>query len=134
MRLNVNVDRLTEAQWKFAQDALRISYDIPMGASRVCLVLEHRGEERHTELPLGAFIGLMAGINVNDNVQAVIAALSPDEVPDHLEGQRNAADPQRAAERAEGPRYVNTGGPGYGAGTGYDAGHGDRLANGAYEK
>lgn len=100
MRLQTTIDRLTDTQWTFAQEALRTSYEIPMDASRVCLVLEHRGEERHAELPLGAFIGLMAGIGINDTVKTVMAALSPDELPDHLEAQRNAADPQRAAERA----------------------------------
>jgi hypothetical protein len=103
MRLQTTITGMTAVEWKFAQEVLRTEYTIGPDASRVCLTLEHEGEERHAEMPLGAFVGFVAGLGVNNTVQTVLAALSPDELPDHLEDQRNAADPTRAAERAGGP-------------------------------
>jgi hypothetical protein len=98
VRIHSTIDRLTESQWKFANQVLRTGYDIPADADRVCLVVEHRGEERHVETPVGVLASLVLSLNlpvvINGGATAT-AALTPDELPDHLEKVRNAADPAR---------------------------------------
>jgi hypothetical protein len=107
VRITTTIDRLTETQWQFAGRILRTSYDIPRDADRVCLVIEHRGEERHVEIPLGAYVNLVRSIGLRaviDGTGTAVAALSPDELPDHLESVRNAADLARAVRVVpEGP-------------------------------
>lgn len=98
MRLTTTIDRLTAEQWTIAHQILRTEYEIPMDASRVCLVLEHRGEERHAELPLGAYAELLRSLaadSVLSPLRTAMAALTPDALPDHLEKVRQAADPER---------------------------------------
>jgi len=94
MRITTTIDRLTENQWTSAQKVLRTSYDIPMDASRACLVVEHRGEERHAELPLFAYMGLVGSLGLKA-VDDGLGTVTPDALPDHLEQVRNAADPAR---------------------------------------
>lgn len=98
MRIKTTIDRLNENQWQFANRVLLTSYNIPKDASRVCLVIEHRGEERHAELPIGAYMGLVGGLGLKAVIEGygtAQAALTPDALPDHLETVRNAADPAR---------------------------------------
>jgi hypothetical protein len=105
MRVQTTITDLSEDQWAFAQEVLRTQYEIPAGSSRACLTLEHAGEERHVELPLAALIGFQSALGLHASLRAfrtAMAALTPDALSEHLEEQRNAADPQRAAERAAG--------------------------------
>jgi hypothetical protein len=84
---------------------LPAEYDIPEGAVRVCVEFELTAElsPRHVEMPVRAFVALMTQLqrieNAPSTLQVATAALTPDELPDHLEAVRNAADPARAAER-----------------------------------
>jgi len=106
MRLQTTITELSTEQWELAQKVLKTGYEIPADASRVCLTLEHNGEERHAEMPLGAYIGLLGAFGLTSlatGLQTAMAALTPDALPDHLDDLRNAADPQRAAERRDGP-------------------------------
>ena len=97
MRLQIKITELTDQEWVFLQKTLQTGYSFPADASRVCLVLEHNGEERHAEMPLSSFIGVVGVVGVNNVIRDVTAALTPDEFPDHLNRLRNNADPKRAA-------------------------------------
>lgn len=59
MRLKVEIDELDADQWDQAQRLLQAQYDIPENASRVCLTLVHKEEERHVETPVSALTGLL---------------------------------------------------------------------------
>lgn len=81
MRLATTLTELTEEDWTMVQALLRPSYDIKANATRVCLTVVHGAEERHTELPMGAFFEVMAGLAVHRtlrNTLVALAALTPD--------------------------------------------------------
>lgn len=99
MRTRIKVGDLTIRQWDWLQDNLPDSQEFPPNAVRVCVVFELTAElsPRHVEMTARRFVALMTTLARLETAQAV---LTPDALPDHLEDQRNAADPQRAAERA----------------------------------
>ena len=71
MRLTVNIDGLTPEQWVKAQQILRSEYDIPDGASRVCLTLVYGAEERHVETPVSALTGLLLTMTLTPAIRAL---------------------------------------------------------------
>jgi hypothetical protein len=86
MRLKMEIDELTTDQWEHAQKILQAVYDIPDGASRACLVLSHKGEERHVEMPASKVSGFLMGLSLvpalrqmTDAVKMARAALTPDD-------------------------------------------------------
>lgn len=86
MRLKVEIDDLTPEQWDQAQRLLKTEYTIPDGASRVCLILMHEGEEWHVETPVSAFTSLLWGMSLAPafkalaaSVKLAMAALTPDD-------------------------------------------------------
>lgn len=86
MRLKIEIDDLTQDQWRSAQEILKTAYDIPDGASRACLLVMHEGEERHVEVPASTVSGFLMGLNlipafrqVTDAVKLAMAALTPDD-------------------------------------------------------
>lgn len=85
MRLNSTLSGLTDEDWTMIQELLRPSYEIKPNATRVCLTVVHGAEERHTELPLGTFVEVMAALSrgraVRNGLRAV-ALLTPDALPD----------------------------------------------------
>jgi hypothetical protein len=88
MRLKTEINDLTPEQWEQAQKTLKTGYDIPDGASRVCLTLVHGDKERHVEAPVSVLTGLLFILNlvpafrrVSDAMTKVraMAALTPDD-------------------------------------------------------
>jgi hypothetical protein len=103
MRTRIKISDLTIRQWDWLQDNLPDSPKLSPDAVRVCVEFELSDElllDRHVEMTARMFVALMTTLSRLETAQA---ALTPDELPDHLEAQRNAEDPQRAAERADGP-------------------------------
>ena len=99
MRLQIEITDMTDGEWKYAQEVIRAEYQIPAGASRVCLTMTHGDEERHVEMPLASFVGVSTGLILAGAFRAFSEALSSDKISAALEKARNEADPQRAAER-----------------------------------
>lgn len=101
MRTRTKITDLSPAQWDRLQARLQTSYDIPPGIARVCAVFElaPQGEERHVEMPVQAFATLMAELAQIGHSETALATISLAGLPEHLEAERNAADPVRAAER-----------------------------------
>lgn len=64
MRLKTEINDLTPDQWEQAQKYLKTGYDIPDGASRVCITLVHGDEERHVEAPVSVLTGLLFSLNL----------------------------------------------------------------------
>jgi hypothetical protein len=102
MHIRVKVKDLSLRQWDWLQDNVQVEYDFAPFEPRACVEFELTPDlnVRHVEMPVPALAGLLMVLQSLDPAVTATAALSPDELPDHLEGQRNAADPQRAAERA----------------------------------
>jgi hypothetical protein len=81
MRVNAIVTELDEDRWDVIQKAVNTSYDIQKGATRVCVTFVHGELERHAEMPLGVFTGLMVSLGLTgvvSNVCTAMAALQPD--------------------------------------------------------
>ena len=99
MRTRIKVTDLSLTQWDWLQDHLPESREFGPDAVRMCVEFELTAElsPRHVEMPPREFVALMTTLARLETAQA---ALTPDALPDHLEAQRNAADPQRAAERS----------------------------------
>ena len=117
MRTRTKITDLSAAQWERLQVRLQAAYDIPPGIARVCAVFELAPQtERHVEMPAQAFATLLAELAQIGHAETNLAAVSLSGLPAYLEGQRNAADPVRAAERVYDPEFA------------------DRLENGAYDK
>jgi hypothetical protein len=98
------VTELTEAQWDQVQDTVKTEYDFGQGSSRACVTFAYGELERHAEMPVGAFVGVLAGLGLTQALsmlQTAQAVLTPDALADHLDGARSAADPAR--DRANHP-------------------------------
>jgi len=101
MRARVTITHLSPGQWRRLQVRLKTDYIIPAGTPTVCAVFELseqniQGEERHAEMPVFEFSMLVAELaQVGASELVAEATLTPDALPDHLEDQRNAADPAR---------------------------------------
>lgn len=105
MRTRIKVTDLNLRQWDY------LTTEVPVngrkflpGLPTACVVFELTPDlsELHIELDLAEFTTLMTHLGSirNEVVVTAQAALTPDALPDHLDDLRNAADPQRAAERA----------------------------------
>lgn len=94
MRVRIKVADLSLNQWAWLQENLPASYEIPEHAVRVCVELELTGQTNpiHREMSVRKFMFLMSTL---DRVDLAKAVLTPDALPDHLEAERNAADPAR---------------------------------------
>lgn len=87
MRIQTTISDMDPDQWVVAQGILQAEYDIPADATRVCLTLNHQGEERHVGIPLGAYIGLLGALGMDSLTQGLrtaMAVLTPDAVPGEL--------------------------------------------------
>lgn len=73
MRLQITVTELTEGQWALLQDQVKTSYEFAEGASRVCVTFEHGELERHAEMPVGTFTGLLAGLGLASATELLFA-------------------------------------------------------------
>lgn len=76
MRLQTTITELAPEQWVLAQKVLRTEYKIPENASRVCLTLEHQGEDRHVEMQVGTYIGLLASLGLTSLANAIEETMS----------------------------------------------------------
>lgn len=82
MRLNVDMTGLTDQNWIDLQDILRAQYEIPDGATRVCLVATHGELERHVEMPVGSLVSVLLSLMLRPGIrliQTAMAALTPDD-------------------------------------------------------
>lgn len=85
MRVHTTITDMNPDQWETAQNIIRPGYDIPDGATRVCLILHHEDVERHMQLPLGSYIGLLGALGMDgmlDGLRTAMAALTPDALPE----------------------------------------------------
>jgi hypothetical protein len=85
MRLNSTLTELTDEDWTLIQELLRPGYEMKPNVTRVCLTVVHGAEERHTELPLGTFVEVMAALTLGRTMRnglRAVAALTPDALPD----------------------------------------------------
>lgn len=103
MHTKIKVKDLSLVQWDWIQTHLVRDYEFTPETVRVCVEFELTPDFNLTrvELPVRAFMHLMNQLQgIETRARAAEAALAPDALSDHLEDQRNAADPVRAAERA----------------------------------
>lgn len=87
MRIQTTITDMDPDQWVTAQGILQAEYDIPADATRVCLTLNHQGEERHVGIPLGAYIGLLGALGMDSLTQGLrtaMAVVMPDTFPVEL--------------------------------------------------
>ena len=88
MRLATTLTGLTSEEWALAQSILRPAYEINPDATRVCLTVVHGPEERHVELPLGAFVEVITAMGLErmlhrfHQFRTAQAALTPDALPE----------------------------------------------------
>jgi hypothetical protein len=107
MHTRVKVRDLNLRQWDHLTTEVPVNgREFLDGLPRLCVEFELAPEvsSLHIEMDVAEFATIMTRIESIRNEPAVAevaqAALTPDALPDHLEGVRNAADPQRAAERS----------------------------------
>lgn len=110
MRIQSTITEVTPEQWAYFQRTLKTSYTIGENDPRVCLTVQHEGEERHVEMPLGIYAGTLTGMGLSEamdrfrvQISTAFAALTPDTLPDHLNKARDAADPARKPGQTEAP-------------------------------
>lgn len=108
MRTRIKVTDLNLRQWDYLTTEVPVTGRTFLpGLPTACVVFELTPDfsELHIEMDLAEFTSLMTHLGSirNEVVVTAQAALTPDALPDHLEDIRNAADPQRAAERAACP-------------------------------
>jgi hypothetical protein len=87
MRIQTTITDMSGDQWVVAQGILTAEYDIPADATRVCLTLDHEGEDRHVGIPLGAYIGLLGALGMDSLTRGLLTAmavLTPDAFPGEL--------------------------------------------------
>jgi hypothetical protein len=104
----MTITDLDQDRWDYLQRNVRAEYEIPDGATRLCLTFSREGEERHAEMPLGVIIGLLVGLGMTGTFTAFTKALN------QLNRTTGEADPGQSEP--------------------YDPDFADRLENGAYEK
>lgn len=107
MHTRVKVKDLNLRQWDHLTTEVPVNgREFLEGLPRLCVEFELTADfhSLHIEMDVAEFAGLMTVLEGIKNEAAVAdiaqAALTPDALPDYLEAVRNAADPQRAAERA----------------------------------
>lgn len=122
MRLKVEINDLTPEQWEQAQEVLQAEYEIPNGASRMCLTILHGEEERHVEAPVMTLVSVVMSLTIapairklSDAVRESSNMFTPVELRDPLTPiyipRLPTADQVRnlsAAEAAEPARDMNT--------------------------
>jgi hypothetical protein len=109
MRITAELSDLSRTEWILAQGKIRTSYEFPPGVARVCLTLRHEEEERHAEVPLSVYAGLLMAFILRPSLERLKLAVS-----NH--GSAMAVDttgPQQREEWAEPPpRPWHPSGPG----------------------
>lgn len=66
---------LDQDRWDYLQRNVRAEYEIPEGATRLCLTFSREGEERHAEMPMGVIIGLLVGLGMTGTFAAFTKAM-----------------------------------------------------------
>lgn len=107
MHTRVKVTDLNLRQWDHLTTEVPVNgREFLDGLPRLCVEFELTPDfhQLHIEMDVAEFATLMTKLEGIRNEPAVAevaqAALTPDALPDYLEGVRNAADPTRAAERS----------------------------------
>lgn len=102
MRIAVTISDLTAEQWDSIQRILKTEYTFRDSDSRICLVVERDGEERHAQMPLHEFSGLMMATALGEATAGLLKGLrefrpkerpvlpTPDQVR-HLSAEEAAA-------------------------------------------
>jgi hypothetical protein len=126
MRTTIRVTELNRRQWSWLQSYLQTSYEFAPFEPRVCVVFDLSALERHVEMPLPTFSGLMMVLQSLGMADTAQAALSPDELPDYptrrpvlpTPAQVRDLTAQDAAALAREMNEPGSTGPSYGAGPG----------------
>lgn len=75
VRAQMTLTDLDDDRWNYLQRNVRAEYQIPEGATRLCLTFSRGTEERHVEMPLGALIGLLVGLGMTGAFSAMTGAM-----------------------------------------------------------
>lgn len=64
MRITSTIEDLDEDRWQYVQRLVKTFYEFTEDMTRVCVTFVRGAEERHAEMPLGAYTGLMMGLGL----------------------------------------------------------------------
>lgn len=76
MKIQSTVTDLTAEQWERINRVVQVEYDLTGIRATVCAVFEHAGLERHVEMPLGVFTGLLMSMQLSTLAVAIETAVS----------------------------------------------------------
>lgn len=76
MRIRTTIADLSETQWRLINETVRTEYQFGERNTRVCVIFKRGSEERHTEMPLANYVGVLVGLGMASPSQAYMAALA----------------------------------------------------------